>query len=391
MKPYVESTPEIQWKHLLFFTSTALLALLGAPIYVYHYGLSISEVLLFLFMVVATGLSITVGYHRLYAHATFKAHPIIHFLTLFFGAAAFEQSALLWSAQHRSHHQYVDTDKDPYSIKKGFFYAHIGWILFWKQNMPNNVKDLQKNFLLRHQHQYYDVWSLGAGIVFPLLIGILTGHLLGAFLISICARFTLIHHSTFSINSVCHMFGKATYDIYASAKDHWLVAFLTNGEGYHNFHHRFPSDYRNGVRWYQWDPSKWVIFIFSTLGLAKNLRRVSRFRILAARLEAQNQMINDAISTHLQDHSNLQHIRNALTIQYQHLKSTLEHWDHAVKEYQALLIEKGSQQSEDFHKEILKRIRQARAQFRKIYMEWTNLISLHPLDLQKNILTYSVS
>jgi len=113
-----------------FFAITTLLGVVGAPIYLYHYGISLSEVLLLVFYIAATGLSVTVGYHRLYAHATFKAHPVIHFLTLFFGAAAFEQSALLWSAQHRYHHQYVDTDQDPYNIKKGFFYAHMGWLIF---------------------------------------------------------------------------------------------------------------------------------------------------------------------------------------------------------------------------------------------------------------------
>src|SRR3989338_3286557 len=105
------------------------------------------------FFMAMTGLSVTVGYHRLFAHVSFKAHPLVRFLVLFFGAAAFEQSALKWAALHRTHHQYVDTEPDPYNIKVGFFYAHVGWIMFWKHGVDyQNVKDLQKSRLLMHQH-----------------------------------------------------------------------------------------------------------------------------------------------------------------------------------------------------------------------------------------------
>lgn len=365
-----------------FFAITTLLAVVGAPIYLYHYGISLSEVLLLVFYLAATGFSITVGYHRLYAHATFKAHPVIHFLTLFFGAAAFEQSALLWSAQHRYHHQYVDTDQDPYNIKKGFFYAHMGWLLFWRFNTPfTNSKDLQKSKLLMHQHKYYRTWAATSGILFPLLLGALTGHLLGALLLVVCCRLALVHQTTFCINSVCHMFGKATYDIYASAKDHWLVAFVTNGEGYHNFHHRFPTDYRNGVRLYHWDPSKWFIFCLAKLGLASHLRTVSPFAILEARLAAEKQRVDDRL-IHLEDFSKL---LDFLKLRYQKLEETLKHWDHAVKEYQGMLGEQGSRLSKELKKSALQRIQQTRSKFKESYSQWSELIALHPLDLQRTI------
>ena len=111
-----------------------------------------------------------------------------------------------------------------------------------------------------------------AGVLFPVFLGALTGHALGAFLLSVCARLTLVHHATFCINSVCHTFGKPTYDPNATARDHWFVALLTNGEGYHSFHHRFPCDYRNGVRWYQWDPSKWAIALMVKAGWVSDLK-----------------------------------------------------------------------------------------------------------------------
>ena len=123
---------EMIWRNILFFAFTTITALVGCPLYILHYGISLDVIMLTAFFMVATGMSITVGYHRLFAHVTYKAHPVIRFLLLFFGAAAFQQSALEWSAQHRDHHRYVDTDRDPYDIKKGFFYAHMGWLIFWK-------------------------------------------------------------------------------------------------------------------------------------------------------------------------------------------------------------------------------------------------------------------
>ena len=280
----------LNWHVILFFAFTTIGAVIGTPLYIHYFGVSASEWLLFSFFVAVTGLAITAGYHRLYAHCTYKAGLFVQFLVLFFGAAAFEQSALTWCSGHRDHHRFVDTERDPYSIKKGFWYAHIGWMTLWKQ-WPDydNVKDLLKNKLVRHQHDHYVAWGFTSGILLPVLLGALTGHALGAFVLSVCLRLTLVYHATFCINSVCHTFGKATYDIHSTAKDNWITALFTNGEGYHNFHHRFPTDYRNGIRWYQWDPSKWLIGLLGLLGLARGLQRVPESAILEARLAAEKQ------------------------------------------------------------------------------------------------------
>ncbi len=307
--------------------------------YVANFGLRPLTIGLMLFYMAATSMSITVGYHRLFSHVTYKAHPVLQFLVLFFGAAAYEQSALRWSSQHRTHHLYVDTDKDPYSIKKGFFYAHIGWLLFWKHpDYYENAVDLQRNRLVMHQHQYYPLWAAVSGIILPMLIGFCYGDPLGAFVFAVCARMVYVHQTTFCINSVCHTFGQATYDIYSTAKDHWLVAFITNGEGYHNFHHHFPSDYRNGVRWYQWDPSKWMIAVLARVGLAWDLKRVSTFRILAARLSAEKQRAEDRLKEC--DVPNLPMIQMDLKSQYERLMETLSDWESSAREYQAVLRER---------------------------------------------------
>ncbi len=284
------------WPVIAFFTVTTVGAVVGAPLYIRRFGISSSEILLFSFFVAVTSFAITAGYHRLYAHRAYKTGKFVQFLVLFFGAAAFEQSALTWCAGHRDHHRYVDTEKDPYSIKKGFWYAHIGWMTLWQQWPDyNNVKDLLKNKLVRHQHDHYIAWGFISGILFPLFLGFLTGHTLGALVFSVCVRLTLVYHGTFCINSVCHTFGKATYDIHATARDNWFVAFFTNGEGYHNFHHRFPTDYRNGIRWYQWDPSKWLIALFGRLGLAKELRKTEPRRVLEAKAAADRERRSSAM------------------------------------------------------------------------------------------------
>ncbi len=273
--------------NIYFIGATTLIALIGTPLYIYHYGVSVSEIFLMLFYIIATGLAVTVGYHRLFAHVTYKTHGPIRFALLFFGAASFEQSALAWSSQHRDHHRYVDTDSDPYNIKKGFFWAHMGWLFFGNYRLVYaNVPDLSGSRLVMHQARYYPLWSLTAGLIFPVLLGAVTGHALGAFILSVCLRTVIVHHGTWCINSICHTFGKSTYDARSSARDHWLTAFVSFGEGYHNFHHRFPNDYRNGIKWYHWDPSKWIIFSLEKLGLAWNVRRASKISILDAKAQA---------------------------------------------------------------------------------------------------------
>ena len=280
--------PRSRWGSIAFMLGIHLATVFVLPVYLYYHGVSALQWALFIFYALATSFSITVGYHRLFAHSTFKANPLLTFLILFFGAAAFEQSALKWSSQHRRHHQYTDTDKDPYNIKKGFFYAHMGWIMFWKHSVNyDNVKDLRKNRLIAHQHVHYQWWSMVAGVILPLAIGGLSGDMLGALLLSVSARLVFVFHSAFFINSFAHTFGTRPYDTTISAKDNWFGAVLTNGEGYHNFHHKFPNDYRNGIRWYHWDPSKWAIWMLSCLRLASELRKTPDSQIRQARLATQ--------------------------------------------------------------------------------------------------------
>lgn len=364
-------TPKLVWDNIIFFAVTTLVGIVGGPLYLFHYGISVSETLLFTFYFCSSLLCVTMGYHRLFAHMSYKANPLIQFLFLFFGAAAFQQSALKWASQHRTHHQFVDTDKDPYNIKKGFFYAHIGWLILWQQTTDyQNVRDLQRNPLIVHQHRHYLLWAIGSGILLPLAIGALTGHLLGALVFAVCARLTLAYHTTFCINSVCHMFGKATYDIYSSAKDHWLAALITFGEGYHNYHHHFPADYRNGVRWYHWDPTKWLITMLAWMGLASDLKKVSRYKIIAARLRAKHQTAEDTCNKIFRSHPGLEKIQLNLQLRYQHLKTTLSAWEHNALEYRDLVRKKMADSSLQSLNSRFKEMKESRLRFKQTLRRW---------------------
>ena len=280
---YPLPTRQVRWLGLVFFIVLHVVGIIGTPLYIYYHGITAPEIALFLFFAAATGMSVTMGYHRLFAHSTFKASPIVRFLLLFSGAATFEESALKWSSQHRQHHRFTDTEHDPYGVDRGFWHAHIGWILFWRHRTNyDNVRDLRKSRLVSHQHDHHAWWSIGAGVALPMLIAWWIGHPLGGFIMAVCLRIVIVLHSSFFVNSFAHTFGAKTFNRDQSARDNWLGALLTNGEGFSNFHHRFPADYRNGVRWYHWDPSKWCIYILSRLGLAWDLKRTSDQRIAQA-------------------------------------------------------------------------------------------------------------
>ena len=230
------------------------------------------------------GVSITGGYHRLFSHRAYGAHPLLKAFYLFFGAAAVQNSALKWSRDHRLHHTFTDQDRDPYTVRDGFLWAHIGWIMYRDENPDlTNVKDLADDRLVRFQDRYYVGLAVVAGVLLPALLGTLWGDPLGALLVCGFLRLFFQWHATFCVNSLAHTIGTQPYDTRTSARDSFITALITLGEGYHNFHHRFQADYRNGVRWYQFDPTKWFVWSLSFVGITKNLRRTPALLIQQAR------------------------------------------------------------------------------------------------------------
>ncbi|MDG2126267.1 MAG: fatty acid desaturase [Verrucomicrobiales bacterium] len=279
----------VNWLTSLFLLFTLLGALIGTPMYIYHYGLDWFQVAMFMFYVPATAMGITLGYHRLFAHKAFKAKWPVKLATLIFGACAFENSVLDWASDHRKHHKHVDhEDDDPYSIKRGFFWAHVGWLIFKLTPGPlENVPDLKKDKLVMWQHRYCQRIAFFVGLVLPAVLGYFWNGgvgALGGFLIAGLTRVVVVQHSTFFINSLCHTIGRRPYSKASSARDSPLMAVLTFGEGYHNYHHSFQHDYRNGVKRRSWDPTKWAIWLMSKVGLTSDLRRVPAEKILLAEL-----------------------------------------------------------------------------------------------------------
>ena len=319
----------IEWVTSAFLIGTAFLSLTVVPWFLWtQFNLPVDAAnkvhgwgfvwALFVFYYYATGFGITLGYHRLFSHISFKAKWPVKLFVLLFGAASFENSAHDWCADHRIHHKHVDEDEDPYDISKGFFYAHIGWLLF-RLKPPvtmTNVKDLEADPLVMWQHRYVQWIGAFVGFVVPAALGYGYAALMGyanpgmtalaAFLIAGLLRTVVVQQGTFCINSLCHMIGRQPYSTDHSARDSGLVALLTFGEGYHNYHHEFQHDYRNGVKGWQFDPTKWIIWTLSKVGLTEDLRRVPDSRIMAAELKEKSRTLGrdiDSLAARLDERS----------------------------------------------------------------------------------------
>jgi stearoyl-CoA desaturase (delta-9 desaturase) len=265
--------PALNWVNVAFLGSVHLLAV-AAVVYLFAVPISGWTVALAVVWYLLCGLSVTGGYHRLFSHATYKAHPALRAFYLIFGAASFQNSVLAWCADHRAHHADTDGAADPYSVTDGFWWAHVGWVLHEGNTKMDRVRDLGADPLVRLQHRFCLPLGVVVGFLVPGALGFLWGDPLGAILVAGFLRLTLQWHATFTVNSVAHIFGRQTYSLKESARDNAATALVTLGEGYHNFHHKFQGDYRCGFRWYQIDPTKWFIWTLSRLGLCHGLRTV---------------------------------------------------------------------------------------------------------------------
>lgn len=331
-----KSFKTIYWRNTLFLMGTLLTALTAVPLYLWHFGLNAFQICLFMFFFISTGMSITLGYHRLFSHITFKAKWPVRLYTLLFGAAAFESSALTWCADHRRHHKFVDHDDDPYDITKGFFHAHIGWLLFRQgpETPLTWVRDLQRDPMLRWQHDHYVPIAMGMGFVLPAALGYLWGgwvDALGAFLLAGVLRVVFVHHMTFCINSLCHWIGRQPYSTRCSAKDSGLMAIFTFGEGYHNYHHEFQHDYRNGVKPWQFDPTKWTIWALARVGLVCDLRTVAEEKILRAEIAEHQRHLQEHLDAPATDLS--PSVQEMITTTSQKLHEALAVWEGKVAHY----------------------------------------------------------
>lgn len=363
---------KVRWRNSVFLIGTLLLSVTATPVYIWDRGISAFQLASFLFFFAATGLSITLGYHRLFSHLSFKARWPVRLFTLLFGAAAFENSALNWAADHRRHHRLVDQDEDPYTISKGFFHAHVGWILF--RHPPDTsliwAKDLQRDKLVVWQHRYYVPIAVLMSFALPATLGWIAGgwwSALGSFLLSGVTRVVFVHHMTFFINSLCHTVGRQPYSTQCTARDSALMAWLTFGEGYHNFHHAFQHDYRNGVKPWQFDPTKWCIWALNKAGLVRQLRRSPDEKVLLAQFAEQQRQIEATLS---KDSARIpDHLHQALDSAQAFLQQAAARWEECKAKYRTA-AEARMDASREKLVEMRKELREATVRLRQAFRLW---------------------
>ena len=292
--PTQDTKRKINWTPLLFIGIYHVALLVALPLYLMNNTPSWGLIAGTFVLVVCGGLGITAGYHRLYSHKTYSTHPVVEFILLIMGTLAVQSSVLRWSFDHRIHHQHVDTERDPYGTPKGFWHSHLLWLFIKGEDIDERyIKDLMQNRMLVFQHRHYNVLMALVNILSVLVLFWITGDLIGSFVIGFLLRLFINHHTTWFINSLAHMWGAKPYSTEHSAVNNFILAFLTYGEGYHNFHHTFAGDYRNGVRWYQFDPTKYLIWVLSKLGLASNLKRVDHLMIKKKLVQADRKLLVD--------------------------------------------------------------------------------------------------
>lgn len=264
-------------KHLttILFGLVTGVALLGVPAFAYLYGYSRLDWIMFGLLYVTTGLGITVGYHRLTAHRSFDCPAWVKTGFLIVGGWALQNSALKWASDHIRHHAHCDHEADPYNARRGFWYSHCGWLFVEDVHADERYASrLRQDAVVMWQDSYYLPIVL-SGLALTFVVGFLhNGWIggLGCFLLAGVGRIFAVLNSTFCINSVCHLWGRQPHGQSDSSRDSWWVSLVTFGEGYHNYHHTYQTDYRNGPRWYNFDPSKWLIYTLSLLRLASSLR-----------------------------------------------------------------------------------------------------------------------
>lgn len=361
-----DSKAELDWVNVIFLTSTPFLAIALVILYFKLEVFNPWMVLLFFVFYILTGIAMTGGYHRLYSHLAYKASKPLELFYLLAGAAAFQNSVVFWADDHRRHHRFVDTDKDPYNAKRGLWFSHMAWIFYkdsYKQRNIESVPDLARNPLVMWQHKYYWPLAITLGFGLPTLIGWLMGSALGGFVFGGLLRIVVVHHFIFFINSLAHYWGKQPYTDQNTSRDNIVLAFFTYGEGYHNFHHIFENDYRNGITWYSWDPTKWWIRFMAWLGFAKDLKRVSETVILRARLAMDKKRLMMRAPDSFQVVSETLDQLQAKILELKHRVRLLK-IDYRARRKQ--LHEQGAQRIE----EIKNDLRRTRTELKYAYAQW---------------------
>lgn len=219
--------------------------------------------------------AITAGYHRYFSHRSYKLNRLNQFLLAFAAQTSAQKGVLWWASHHRNHHRFSDQQEDIHSpLTKGFWHAHVGWVLAEDHEVydAQNIQDLEKYPELRWLSRYHWVCPLTLGL-FALLWGSVSGQgawtsLLWLFIVPT----VLLFHGTFTINSLCHLWGSVRFSTGDGSRNNFILAFVTLGEGWHNNHHHFQNGCRQGIRWWEWDPTFYVLKILSWLSIVRDIR-----------------------------------------------------------------------------------------------------------------------
>ncbi|KAJ7040291.1 hypothetical protein C8F04DRAFT_1083068 [Mycena alexandri] len=267
----------IWWSNTIFFAATHVFAVWGAIYWRPIHAVPTQSLVLALLVWQLADFGITIGYHRLYSHRAFRAKFAVRVVLAALGSAGFQGSIKWWCLRHRLHHRFTDSIHDPYAATRGLFYSHMGWI-FYKPTYERmelvDREDLDSDPVVRFQHKHYVPLALFFGFVLPTLLGTLWNDASGAFVWGGLVARLAIWHCTFLVNSLAHWDGLQPYSDEDTSRGNFLLALLTGGEGSHNFQHSFPHDWRSGPHLWNWDPSKWIIFLLNRLGLVSGLRSV---------------------------------------------------------------------------------------------------------------------
>jgi stearoyl-CoA desaturase (delta-9 desaturase) len=258
---------------------------------VWNEALGWSDIAVFLICYVLCGFGVTIGFHRHLTHRAFKAKPWVRGTLAIFGSAAIEGPVISWVADHRKHHAFADVEGDPHSphvdhgvglkgALRGLFHAHVGWLFIHthRGSRERYAPDLVKDPLISWIDRTFVLW-VAAGLVVPFLLGWLIGGSLHTALTGLlwggAVRMLVVHHVTYSINSLCHFFGRQAFDTGDESRNlAWLAPF-TFGEAWHNNHHAFPTSYEHGMKRWQFDPSRYVIRGLERMGLVWDVVRIS--------------------------------------------------------------------------------------------------------------------
>ncbi len=377
-----KNNSKYNWNMVFFLTIIPLIGIFGTSFYVYHNGIVWQEPILLLIFWFISGIGITMGYHRLFAHKSFKTNSFVEWILMILGSLAFENTILKWVSDHRKHHNLSDTKDDPYSIMEGFWHAHIGWIIKntpEEQSRIKGVKDIESKSAIKFQNKYYFHIGIIVGFILPLIIGFIYNRPLGAVLWAGFLRVTLVHHATFFINSLCHYVGNRPYDYKSSARDSWFVSLFTFGEGYHNFHHTFQWDYRNGVKWFAFDPSKWIIKLLSFVGITYDLKETKEYMIWKNHINSIKEQLNESYNKSTENCKGF--YQNKIDLLQKNIDNIFSSWDEMEKKYNKL------KNTDPINfKNIMEKLTSNRKKYMKELKEIKSVLNSIKFNINKNYL-----